>query len=330
MTIHKSKGLEFDCVILPGLSTKPPGGDTPMLRWLKLPSQEHEELLLLSPMKAAHHENCLLYDYLGNLDSQKNNYEMHRLLYVAVTRAKKRLYLFDNSEKSNQGTFRYLLQAQEFMTPEEEHSDVDMQSTRPSLYHLPVEFYQQPPTLQQKQTNNTAPIILNTIPRLIGIVAHELLQWVCDHHPTHVDDIPWELAHHQLRTLGFDATELPRAQNQLKRQLTAFFNDPIGQWIIKSHEDERNEYELLVNDNNTLATKIIDRTFCDKGVRWIIDFKTGQEDKNAKSRHRQQLDGYAQLFTNHDTEKLTRCGLYYLENNHWVTWDYVSTEILTV
>ncbi|WP_232220673.1 UvrD-helicase domain-containing protein [Legionella tunisiensis] len=89
MTIHKSKGLEFDSVILPGLSSKARNQDKPLLRWLKLPSKKHGELLLVSPIKAAHREQCLLYDYLGKLDSEKNNYELQRLLYVAVTRAKK-------------------------------------------------------------------------------------------------------------------------------------------------------------------------------------------------------------------------------------------------
>lgn len=331
MTIHKSKGLEFDCVILPGLSTKPPGGDNPMLRWLKLPSQDHEELLLLSPMKAAHHEHCLLYDYLGQLDSQKNNYEMHRLLYVAVTRAKKRLYLFDHSEKSNQGTFRSVLQAQEFITTEEEYDDMEDTNIPSPLYHLPIEFYQKPPLFPPNPSNSTPPLIMmNNTPRLIGIVAHELLQWICDHHPTTTEEIPWELANHQLRALGFDTTELQGAQHQLKKQLTQFFNDPIGQWIIKSHEDERNEYELLVDDDNALATKIIDRTFREHDMRWVIDFKTGQEDNNATVRHRQQLDDYARLFTNRNTDKLIRCGLYYLESNHWVTWDYVSTTHLAL
>lgn len=331
MTIHKSKGLEFDCVIVPGLSTKPPNINKPMLRWLTLPSHEHEELLLLSPMKAAHDENCLLYDYLGKLDSNKNNYEMHRLLYVAVTRAKKRLYLFDNCEKANQGTFRYLLKNQEFITTEQEEIYlVDEPSPLSSLYHLPIEFYQQPPVLTENQLNSTPLIITNNTPRLIGIVAHELLQWICDHHPTTIADIPWELANHQLRTLGFDTTDQQRAQDQIIRQVTQFFNDPIGQWIIKIHEDERNEYELLINDNSSVATKIIDRTFCEQGIRWIIDFKTGQEDKNSKVRHRQQLDNYAYLFANRDPEKSIQCGLYYLENNHWVTWDYVPSATLAL
>ncbi len=325
MTIHKSKGLEFDCVFLPGLGSKPANIDTPMLRWLKLPSQQHDEVLLLSPIKAAHQESCLLYDYLGKLDSQKNNYELHRLLYVAVTRAKKRLYLFDYSEKISQGTFRHLLKNQEFIATIQDANTRDKASKLPSLYHLPIEFYQQPPL--SVRPNSSPLMIANHAPRLIGIVAHELLQWICDNHPTSVTEIPWELANHQLKTMGFKANEFHAAKEQLHEQLTQFFNDPIGQWLICSHQNERNEYELLVNDQHAVTTKIIDRTFCENGIRWIIDFKTGHEDKATQERHHQQVNDYARLFANRDTDVPIRCGLYYLASNHWVAWDFVDNDV---
>ena len=321
MTIHKSKGLEFDCVMLPGLGTKPPGMDTPMLRWLKLPRLQHEDLLLLSPIKAAHHEHCLLYDYLGKLDAEKNSYELQRLLYVAVTRAKKRLYLFDNNEKISQGTCRHLLQKQVFATTEGTVNSSKNEKTLPKLFHLPVEYYQQPPLLIQKQNNTISLRFTNNTPRLIGIVLHELLQWMGGNHPATIADIPWALADHQLKTLGLESTELHEAQVVLKKQLTQLFNDPTGQWIIKAHDDEHNEYEILVNENNELQTKIIDRTFCENGVRWIIDFKTGHDDNHKEVGHRQQLNDYAHLFA-HLGEEPISCGLYYLASNRWIAWEY--------
>lgn len=324
MTIHKSKGLEFDCVILPGLSTKPPNMDTTMLRWLKLPSEEHGELLLLSPMKAAHHDRCLLYDYLGKLDAQKNSYELQRLLYVAVTRAKKRLYLFDNSEKVSQGTFRHLLQQQVFAKTEETSAATITEeelSSLPSLYHLPQQFYQQAPLLTDPQSRANKPSIVNHQPRLIGIVTHELLQWICDHHPSTVDDIPWDLANNQLRSYGFDRENLKQAQNSVKQQVTQLFSDDIGQWIVKAHPEECNEYECLIDDNGELATRIIDRTFCENGKRWIIDFKTGQDDQEAHVKHRQQVNEYARLFAERG-EAVICCGVYYLASQHWMSWDY--------
>ena len=323
MTIHKSKGLEFDAVILPGLSSRPTNQDMPMLRWLKLPREQQKALLLLSPMKAAHQEQCLLYDYLGKLDAQKNNYELQRLLYVAVTRAKKRLYLLDYSEKNSQGSFRSLLANQAFISPPEINHLENVSTTLPTLYQLPLAFYQEKPVL--KEQLNTSPLIItNTTPRLIGIVAHELLQWICEHHPENQSEIPWGLASHQLISFGFRKDELKAAEDLIKTQLGAFFNDSIGQWIIKAHENEHNEYELLVPHQNTFATKIIDRTFCDKGIRWIIDFKTGHDDTSTETPHRQQLEAYARLFTGTSNEPI-HCGLYYLASNRWLDWEYINT-----
>jgi ATP-dependent helicase/nuclease subunit A len=108
MTIHKAKGLEFDCVFLPGMGAKNVNRDKPLMRWLKIPSQQ-QALFLLSPIKSVRESESLLYNYLEKLENQKNYYELQRLLYVAVTRAKQRLYLFDYQDKTYEGTFRSFL-----------------------------------------------------------------------------------------------------------------------------------------------------------------------------------------------------------------------------
>ena len=48
---------------------------------------------------------CALYDYLSQIDEEKTSYEAQRLLYVAVTRAKSRLYLMDSATKTSKGSF---------------------------------------------------------------------------------------------------------------------------------------------------------------------------------------------------------------------------------
>ncbi len=320
MTIHKSKGLEFDCVILPGLGSKSSRQDTPLLRWLKLPTEEQGDLLLLSPMKAAHQEQCLLYDYLGQLDTQKNDYERQRLLYVAVTRAKKRLYLFDSSQKTTQGSFRSLLRDQAF-TEEPAIEDETLKThALPAIYRLPETHYQQAP-VRLTDPFNTSALTINThnTSRLMGVVTHELLQWICTHHPATLDEVPWNLASHPLIAMGLNASELGVALERLKQDITALFNDPRGIWIMKRHEQERNEYELLVDENGEVVTRIIDRTFIDNGVRWIIDFKTGRNDTKTQSHYREQVNEYARLLASRSSEPI-HCGLYYLNQGTWVEW----------
>ena len=320
MTIHKAKGLEFDCVILPSLGAKTSNSDRPLLRWLTLPTTDAEPLVLVSPIQAAQHDHCPLYDYLGKLDTEKSQYEQQRLLYVAVTRAKKRLYLLDHSDKATRGTFRALLDAEAFLPMTHEVPDDSQPASYPPLAHLPLTFYAisnshpLPPT-----TYSTVPLTDNPA-RLLGVVAHDLLQWICTNHPKTEEEVPWELAHHALRRYGFDAADLHAAKQRLNETISPLFHNKRGQWIIKAHQDERNEYELLVNHHNDIRTQIIDRTFHDNGVCWIIDFKTGHQDTT----HHAQVNAYAAHLT-HQTTSPIRCGLYYLNTHHWVEWEWVQS-----
>ena len=325
MTIHKSKGLEFDCVILPGLSKKPPPMDKPLLRWLKLPSPQHDDLLLISPMKAAHHERCRLYDYLGKLDAQKNDYELQRLLYVATTRAKKRLYLTDSQSSAGQASFRGLLY-QEFEAPESSRLEADiLEHPLPVLYRLPLEFYQHQPPISNAQFTTSSLNFNDNTPRLIGIIMHEILQWICNQHVTHPDALPFELIETRLRQLGLPDATLHEAQQTITIQLTQLFQCQIGQWIISPHDNELNEYELLIEENGDVATRIIDRTFCDNGTRWIIDFKTGRETTDTQKKYHQQVNDYARILSHKYPEPI-RCGLYYLASNHWDAWEFKRVE----
>ncbi|HAT1594913.1 TPA: AAA family ATPase [Legionella pneumophila] len=321
MTIHKSKGLEFDTVILPGLGAQTSRGDSPMLRWLNLPTQHHGNLLLVSPIKSAQQDNCPLYDYLDQLDEEKSGYEAQRLLYVAVTRAKSRLYLLDHSTKSYKSSFRHLLKHQEFIADPDETQHEEQEYPLPELVKLPLEYYQKITIspIQSEQSNR--PEISSGIPRLIGIVSHQLLQWICDNHPQTINHVPWNLVHTELKQLGLNQKAQQTALSMIKSQISQMYQNEIGQWILSRHENEQNEYELLVEHQNKLVTRIIDRAFIENDTQWIIDFKTGKEDINTLQQHRQQLNEYGYYLSN-CTELPIRCGLYYLANGHWINWQY--------
>lgn len=318
MTIHKSKGLEFDTVILPGIGSQAPRGELPLLRWLKLPTQEHGDILLFSPIKAAHHEQCSLYNYLGDLDNEKSMYEAQRLLYVAVTRAKSKLYLLDSSNKSYQSSFRGLLSSQEFIEFEETETTEQKAFACPKLERIPIHLCKNV-NYQLNMASNESINLSSGIPRLIGIVTHKLMQWICDHHPTSKDTIPWNWVKAELDLLGFDEVMCSQTINSMKQQIIKLFSNEIGLWIIKKHDNEHNEYELLVEQEGKLVTRIIDRTFDDQQIRWVIDFKTGKEDLASKEKHKIQLNQYADYLRS-STPLRIRCGLYYLASGHWLDW----------
>ena len=90
MTIHKAKGLEFDTVIVPGLDRGPGRSDPPLFLWKEL---VEESSLLFAPMRPTGGQRDPTYDYLRDLDSEAEDMEASRLLYVAATRAKSHLHL---------------------------------------------------------------------------------------------------------------------------------------------------------------------------------------------------------------------------------------------
>ena len=57
MTIHKAKGLEFDQVILPGLSKAPRADDNPILRWQEEVDENNNRSLLIAALGAHDEDN---------------------------------------------------------------------------------------------------------------------------------------------------------------------------------------------------------------------------------------------------------------------------------
>jgi len=93
MTIHKSKGLEFDTVIIPGLDRSARKDDKQLLLWQERINHHGEKQLLLGSLSATGKEEDGLYTYMRREADKQQAFEATRLLYVGCTRAIKRLHL---------------------------------------------------------------------------------------------------------------------------------------------------------------------------------------------------------------------------------------------
>lgn len=79
-----------------------------------------------------------------------------------------------------------------------------------------------------------------------------------------------------------------------------------GQWVLQNHTDSVSELSLLQTQEDGVKNHVIDRTFIENDVRWIVDYKLTTLDE-AKSttddlslmaeQHRPQLERYAGLFS---------------------------------
>jgi ATP-dependent exoDNAse (exonuclease V) beta subunit len=99
MSIHKSKGLEFDFVFLPELNKSAMNDDKELVSWLYF-QQEGVRQVVFAPMaqrgKKAAEQDTSLVSFLQGFEKEKHAHELDRLFYVACTRAKQNLFLYAN------------------------------------------------------------------------------------------------------------------------------------------------------------------------------------------------------------------------------------------
>ena len=99
MTIHKSKGLEFEVVIVPDLQAKTGGGKRKLLAWLERgleSEQDSDEIteFLVAPMASKGEDSGASKRWVDRVYGERESQETRRILYVASTRAREELHLF--------------------------------------------------------------------------------------------------------------------------------------------------------------------------------------------------------------------------------------------
>jgi ATP-dependent exoDNAse (exonuclease V) beta subunit len=99
MTIHKSKGLEFEVVIVPELQARIRGGSRKMLSWLERGLAEPDDSgeiteFLVAPFQRKGKEKGSAKEWVDRVYRERETQETRRVLYVAATRAREELHLF--------------------------------------------------------------------------------------------------------------------------------------------------------------------------------------------------------------------------------------------
>lgn len=357
MTIHKAKGLEFDHVILPGLNRKTPYDSQQLLIWLERPNLLGGSNLILAPIKSATEYQDPLYRYLRCIEKEKGDNETARLLYVAITRAKKSLDFIasiDIDEKDpellmppKKGSFLSLLWPTSQLIFREkpikisEKQSAETNHTETQKNHLLTRLtshWRAPITYNDIQTpiTKTQPLHLileNNTASIIGTLIHEVLHQITNHDSQKI--IKKQEAHWKTRLiqLGMPSHQLNTSINTISKAITATINDSRGRWILSNeHQDAHSEYPLTGLINNEIINIIIDRCFIDvEGRRWIIDYKTAipkDQDLNAflrseKEKYQPQLERYAQLMQQMENRNI-KLALYFPLCSAWREWVFES------
>ncbi len=313
MTIHKAKGLEFDTVILPGLERPTRNQDKLLLQFAEVPSEGHEPdfaRLLLAPMASYGKEVHPTYSFIENLKKIKEEHETGRLIYVAVTRAGKRLHLLSTAKlntSNNAGTLLKTPGKSSLLYPvwnqlEKEFerayhpqaqtgTDQEKLKSRPGniLTRLSKDWI-----LPGIMAHNFSKISKNPVYetdddpvtyhwagdaiRHVGESVHRILARIAQDGLDKWDGIKVESllprVREDLLRLGVSSLDLDRASFRVIQSVENTLSNDKGRWILSSHRQAECEYALSAQLDGEVVRVVIDRTFVDEnGTRWIIDYK---------------------------------------------------------
>jgi len=307
MTLHKSKGLEFDHVIIPALDKGARGDERALLLWQSRLSHSGKNLLLMAPIDSKQNATePTLYRFLREEIKIKNRLESIRLLYVGCTRAIKQLHLTAAVEPDEKNASLKLpaantllasvwpmFSSQIMMATQRtiDNRSVFADSSINSWHKIRKTETKLLPVIKGNQElekfrgsefadeNNIPdlPRSANLQARHFGTVLHQLLEliaiegieaWSRDRLENHRN-----LIQYWLRQLG--SSDAARQSHDIIKSVEKLLKSPTALWLLNPmREGAISEYSLL--DTRQNQSYILDRTFIDQGWRWIIDYKTSR------------------------------------------------------
>lgn len=343
MTMHKSKGLQFDHVVLHGIGRASASTDKTLVNWIEavLPDRQSPILAPIKPTESSDEDP--IYRYIHSVNKEKDAFERQRLLYVAATRAKKSLQLVGHTtveEKDDtlatprSGTLLGLL------WPMAESTFQDAYNAGQTVYHADDGPEWLTPVRRVFSEHDAMPsVVVPAVPsrvdatdsrevqfewagqaaKIAGTIVHRWLQaavekdltlQTLDAEAREKRELQW------LRQLGVSDDQADFVRGRVEQALATMRNDPRADWILSGDGDT--ELALTGVINGTVTSGVIDRIRIDADCHWIIDYKTGYHEgggmdrflADEQRRYADQLKTYRVLY-----EGLTgvraRTALYY-------------------
>ena len=340
MTMHKAKGLQFECVILFGLHHKPRGDDPPLVRI------EHAgQRLMLGPIKASTtQDQDVISKYLGQRDKQRSDFEVDRLLYVAATRAKQTLHLVaelmldvknNDALKAPQAESLLKRLVPYLKMPEPPTvQDVDHHAGQ----RLP--YFERQQLARQRLMPAASSVSALTPPqayvwrpragyeRVTGILVHGWLAYIGEQgtEPWSVERIEHQRPRIslQLTQLGVAGAECVEATQEVVETLTAMLSHKRGRRLL-GHAQARREWALL-DDEGQMS--VLDYAHKDEQGWLVVDYKTGRPEggetvdafgQRMLARYSPQLQRYCEKLHAFDGAA-SRAALYFPRDDLWLAF----------
>ena len=285
------------------------------------------------------HEGDLI-KFIADVEKRRQSLENGRLLYVAATRAKHSLYLLGAIEPTNKGEINpkngtllaelwpaikqeqipaleaTLSESNAYgeSGPAESPREKDPHSQPALPYRRLAADWQPPAPPEAVEQPGHEPIDVHDgiefswageDARLTGNLVHRLLQLIAERGVTNwVSSGGMASRENWCRQqLASDGVTGDKAGLIIERTSMAVENclaSKQGQWILQQRDESACEYALTAMLDSQARTMVLDRTFVEKGERWIIDYKTSRHSggdlegflKNEKERYAGQMERY--------------------------------------
>ncbi|MFZ3323895.1 MAG: UvrD-helicase domain-containing protein [Usitatibacter sp.] len=347
MTIHKAKGLEFDTVIVPGLASGGGRDERKLFMWMETPGGS----LLLAPINPTGTKGDMTYEFIRDLDKDKADHEVARLLYVAATRAKHRLHLMGDVglpqgqvREPNRGTLLrkiWTVVQERFVPPQDRVARPDSPAVagdeQGKLRRLVIDMskVEVPPpvawtaAIEERAQAEIEFSWVGDTARRVGSVVHRYLQRIAEDEGRDWTKKRIEGEKPAIRAAlaarGVVDAEMDAACARVVAALAGAVGDKRGQWLLGPQRKARNEYRLSTVIDGARRTLVIDRLFDDDvGDTWIVDYKTSTHEgadverflDEEKNRYRPQLERYAAATDNAGARR----GLYFPLLKGWREW----------
>lgn len=359
MTIHRAKGLEFDAVIVPGLARRVQNDPQELLELVEWQEQQ-QAWVLFGPISAT--DNTVggpsVSSWIRRLRSRRIDRERARLLYVAMTRAKRHLALIacftlskhgeaSIARRSPLGVLRPSLEERISTATANPLPVIEVDTPSASSFGLkrwPIDAAEPVwPKNVDVPTLNLSSTELDADPqrasgsgadshaRALGIVIHRELERLAQlaRLPADVDDAAAGRWRSGLLLEGVPGALCDEYVDRVQVAIRRSLQDPRGRWILSRHgEEDGIELALTGREAGRVINVVIDRCFVDDGIRWVIDYKTAvpsTEDLDTflneqRVAHRAQLERYASLLSRLGPQPL-RAALYFPALGQFVELD---------
>jgi ATP-dependent exoDNAse (exonuclease V) beta subunit len=127
---------------------------------------------------------------------------------------------------------------------------------------------------------------------------------------------------------GYGQEECVQASDDVRNNLVSAISSTTGRWILGPHESAECEAGITTTENGISRSHIVDRTFVEDGIRWVIDYKTTRykgEDlegflKERAESYREQMVRYASLYQS--AGQVLKVAIYFVSEDRRYEFDF--------